>query len=540
MVKGLDDQIAAAREWEALLAEVRAIEGMADFLLPPRLDPALEGPVALVSVARERCDALIVTGSRVQEVPLPGVTRSGVEERARAYFAAVGEFEAILLEVNRLRRRLLQESAAPDLLFRYQDALTAMDEVRTRMEAVLLETLRWLWDAIAAPIISALEPPAGTIEKPPVGAGEKPPAGTADESLSGTGGKSPVGAGEESPVGIGEKSSLGAGGEPPVGAGEKPSADTGGESLAGAGGKPPVGAGEKLSVDTGEGPLAGTGKPPVGAGEEPPAGSGEEPGGKSPAGIGEELPRLWWCPTGLLTLLPLHAAGYHDGTGRSVLDHVVSSYTPSLRALAEARRRGPSGRGGMLVVALPETEGQAPLPSVKAELTLLERMFAGAELTVLAGDEATRARVRAAMRDHEHFHFSCHGTQDLTRPSHAGLLLPDGVLSVADLIADRFEAQFAFLSACKTATGGVVLSDEAITLASALHHLGCRHVIATLWSVYDAAAAKVAEGVYERLATEHGFAPENAARALHQTVLDLRRAHPDEPSVWLPFTHTGP
>src|SRR5262249_37634623 len=41
----------------------------------------------------------------------------------------------------------------------------------------------------------------------------------------------------------------------------------------------------------------------------------------------DAAPRLWWCPTGVLTLLPLHGAGYHDGSGRSVVDRVVSSYT---------------------------------------------------------------------------------------------------------------------------------------------------------------------------------------------------------------------
>ena len=55
-------------------------------------------------------------------------------------------------------------------------------------------------------------------------------------------------------------------------------------------------------------------------------------------------PRLWWCPTGPLTLLPLHTAGHHVEAAagasppRTVLDRVVSSYTPTLRALLEARR----------------------------------------------------------------------------------------------------------------------------------------------------------------------------------------------------------
>src|SRR5262249_10599341 len=41
-------------------------------------------------------------------------------------------------------------------------------------------------------------------------------------------------------------------------------------------------------------------------------------------------PRLWWCPTGALTVLPVHVAGYHH-TRDTVCDRVVSSYTPTLR-----------------------------------------------------------------------------------------------------------------------------------------------------------------------------------------------------------------
>ena len=39
--------------------------------------------------------------------------------------------------------------------------------------------------------------------------------------------------------------------------------------------------------------------------------------------------RLWWCPTGLLTLLPLHGAGYHQARdGRTVLDRVSPPIPP--------------------------------------------------------------------------------------------------------------------------------------------------------------------------------------------------------------------
>src|SRR5205823_6634040 len=48
---------------------------------------------------------------------------------------------------------------------------------------------------------------------------------------------------------------------------------------------------------------------------------GLEPGG-------DTLPRLWWCPTGILSFLPLHAAGrYTDGAPLGIADYVMSSYT---------------------------------------------------------------------------------------------------------------------------------------------------------------------------------------------------------------------
>jgi CHAT domain-containing protein len=86
----------------------------------------------------------------------------------------------------------------------------------------------------------------------------------------------------------------------------------------------------------------------------------------------------------------------------------------------------------------------------------------------------------------------------------------------------------------------VSLPDEAITLAAALHYTGYRHVIATLWSVWDAEAAQVAEDVHTALTHDGGLDAGNAAHALHEAVRRLRTSCPDRPSVWTPFAHTGP
>ncbi|MEH6373503.1 CHAT domain-containing protein [Streptomyces sp. KLMMK] len=269
-------------------------------------------------------------------------------------------------------------------------------------------------------------------------------------------------------------------------------------------------------------------------------------GHASAPGAGMAWPRVWWCPTGPLGLLPLHAAGLnpYEHPGRSVLDRVVSSYTLTLAALEHARRPLPPARredGGMLLVSLGETPGAPRLEGPGQEASLLGGLLAPAPLR-LEGSQATRERVRSLLRTHRWFHFSGHGTQDLGDPTRGGLRLHDAVLTVHDLANLDLDpgGELAFLSACRTGLGGGQVPDEGIHLASALQLAGYRNVIATLWNVHDAPAARLTGAVYEQLITDGIINPAHAAEALHHAVRSLRSEHPYEPGVWAPFLHTGP
>jgi hypothetical protein len=58
-------------------------------------------------------------------------------------------------------------------------------------------------------------------------------------------------------------------------------------------------------------------------------------------------PRLWWCPTGPLMTLPLHAAGQHpreNSDGAAVLDRTISSYTATLEVLLRTRQNRDAAR----------------------------------------------------------------------------------------------------------------------------------------------------------------------------------------------------
>jgi tetratricopeptide (TPR) repeat protein len=259
-------------------------------------------------------------------------------------------------------------------------------------------------------------------------------------------------------------------------------------------------------------------------------------------------PRLWWCPTGLLTFLPLHAAGRHTSRNQTqpatVCDRVISSYTPTLSALIEARQfpaSEPARTGGPLIVALPETPGQPNLPPAGREAANLVNRFSDAQL--LAGPAATAAAVLDALGHRPWAHLACHAAQDISAPSEGGLILHDRLLTVREIAARHpTTAELAFLSACETSRGGVQLADEAITIASALQLAGYRHIIGTLWSAHDSVGPVLADCVYRELTRPRPghLDTRTTAYALHTAVLTLRDRLPLEPQVWAPYVHIGP
>ncbi|MFF3503841.1 CHAT domain-containing protein [Streptomyces sp. NPDC003247] len=254
--------------------------------------------------------------------------------------------------------------------------------------------------------------------------------------------------------------------------------------------------------------------------------------------------RLWWCPTGALALLPLHAAGRYDADPAvGVLDRVVSSYTPTLRALAYARSRVSAADGGALVVAVPEPESAylGPLPGAVREAEGVARRLHGARL--LCAAEADRASVLAALPRHAVAHFACHGAGDTVSPAGNGVLLADAdgvpltVAAVAGL--DLRGAALAYLSACGTSETRISLADESVHLASGFQVAGYPQVVGSLWSVPDLASARVADAFYAHAAEDGRLVPSRVPHALHHAVLALRHRYPGSPELWAPYVHHG-
>ncbi|MER6047145.1 CHAT domain-containing protein [Streptomyces sp. NPDC001793] len=396
---GLDAQArhALARRWDELLAEIRELPGFGDFLRPPAaphlLTAAAEGPVVVLNVSTYRSDALLLTDAGIEVLPLPDLTPAAVVARAAAFVESVDEAYG--------------EHGVP----------RAVAAMRT-----LGDILRWLWDAVAKPVLDRL-------------------------------------------------------------------------------------------------------------------------GLRTVPCDGEPWPRVWWCPTGWLSFLPLHAAGHGDpGSGTWVLDRAVSSYTPTVRALLQARARrdrAPRPQPAPLVVALSATPGGTPLPGASDEAALLAELFPGGRF--LTGDAATVAAVGRALAEHPWVHFSCHGVSDLLNPSDSGLILHDGRLTAFQVAAQRPSGpELAVLSACSTSQGGITLPDEAVQLASSFQLAGYPHVIGTLWTVSDKLATRLTGEFYTALADDLAHhRPFDPALALHRPLRSLRDRYARAPHLWAAHIHTG-
>ncbi|TFK35314.1 CHAT domain-containing protein [Crucibulum laeve] len=264
-------------------------------------------------------------------------------------------------------------------------------------------------------------------------------------------------------------------------------------------------------------------------------------------------PRIWWCTTGPLTFLPIHAAGIYRGNdvtpAETVFDYSISSYTPTVNNILKStnkHKRRPQFNG-LLAVSQSDTSGLPSIPNTVVECQNIQDMFTTAQLDVtnLREHGATIETVLRGMEDNSWIHLACHASQDAKHSTQSAFQLHDGPLNLATIIKKPLPlADFAFLSACQTGTGDEEISEEAVHLAAGMLSAGYRSVIASMWSINDEYAPLVAKEVYSQLLRDAEDGPDStrSAYALHQATQTLRETLGDSEMAllsWVPFIHLG-
>jgi tetratricopeptide (TPR) repeat protein len=270
----------------------------------------------------------------------------------------------------------------------------------------------------------------------------------------------------------------------------------------------------------------------------------------------DDWPRVWWIPVGQLNLFPFHAADgrSHDKRphdGRSTLDRVISSYTPTIRALGYARGKVKQQKKAqpcttVLMAVMPETPHMNPLPFTKIEVNSINELLPPSiprEILL----KPTKSKLLEKIEQCSVAHFSCHGGID-SNPSKSQIYLEDwesNPLTVGDMARLKLsQVQLAYLSACHAANSSdPQLLDEALHMAGACQLAGFPSVVGSLWQVSDSQSATLTRYFYKSLLDKDNRVDlYKAASALHFAVRKIRNTDHqrlDDPVVWAPYIHVG-
>jgi CHAT domain-containing protein len=251
--------------------------------------------------------------------------------------------------------------------------------------------------------------------------------------------------------------------------------------------------------------------------------------------------------------MPFHAAGKHADSLENAYYRALSSYTPSIRALAYSResKATKATDGPVLIVTMPTTPGMSKLPAVETEKCAIIQAIDG-QRSVVSLTAPDASKVLENMVDCSIAHFACHGFTDPTDPSNSGLVFQNHssqnsteaeLLTFQDISSAKLKCvDIAYLSACSTAQNPVPqLADEAIHIVSGFQVAGFRQVIGCLWRSSDQTCLNVARGFYERLFNSRNLPWNNrdVAAALHESILDVKDKYPRRPLLWAQFVHYG-
>lgn len=246
--------------------------------------------------------------------------------------------------------------------------------------------------------------------------------------------------------------------------------------------------------------------------------------------------RIWWCPTSELCALPIHAAGPYTAGEINLPDRYVSSYTPTLSALKEARSNSSTvaKTPGFLIIAPLDDD----LATVEEEVSRIQRF---GNFDTLLGPMASSSKVIDHFQRNAWVHFACHGHRN-EAPLHSSFQLhADERLELLDIMKAQLpNAELAFLSACHGAAVDHMAPEESVNLATALQFCGFRSVVGTLWSMADEDGPQIAEAFYRYMFRNPGNADfRDAATALNLATREMRKKDGMTLGRWVNFIHIG-
>lgn len=186
------------------------------------------------------------------------------------------------------------------------------------------------------------------------------------------------------------------------------------------------------------------------------------------------------------------------------------------------------------------------LPYSLEEAKAIEQVVPPGQAMLALNFKASRATALSpALSQYRIVHFATHGITDPEHPELSGIILSlvdqngvdqDGYLRLHEIYNLKLPADLVVISACESGVGKQYKGEGLIALTRGFMYAGAARVVASLWSVNDAATAALMTEFYKEMFT-NGKKPAAALRAAQLSISKQKAWR--EPYFWAGFVIQG-
>jgi CHAT domain-containing protein/Tfp pilus assembly protein PilF len=250
-----------------------------------------------------------------------------------------------------------------------------------------------------------------------------------------------------------------------------------------------------------------------------------------------------FVPQDELFLVPF--AALQDSQGKYLIEKHTIRTVPSIQVLGLTRqlKQKRKKKGDILIVGNPTMpkltfspkETPQPLSSLPEAEREVKKIAQLLQVQPLIRDRATKTTVMQKMPQARIIHLATHGLLEksaIALASDASLSGQNGLLSDAEILQMKLEAELVVLSACNTG-GGSIAGDGVLGLSRSFIAAGVPSAIVSLWTVPDASTADLMTEFYQNLQNNS-----DNAQALRQAMLATMERY-SHPRNWAAFILIG-
>lgn len=257
------------------------------------------------------------------------------------------------------------------------------------------------------------------------------------------------------------------------------------------------------------------------------------PGTATPIGVDHQLVYLPSATSLLLLRKEARSRTQPRDTLAVLADPVFDPADPRIQAPAQ-RIASPPGALSLSRIPFTRREAQAIL------------QLAPGESYLATDSEASRQTLESAkIRKYRYIHIATHGILDTSNPESSGLVLSlyarngallPGLVTTADIFSLNLSADLVVLSGCSTALGKDVRGEGLSGMVRAFLYAGTQRVLASFWSVQDAATVELMTHFYSGI-FKRKLSPAAALQETQRYMWNQKRWK--SPYYWAAFMLSG-